>query len=268
MKRTLREMILGHVTRGVSASGYSAVTNASILKDGHDNDGPKEELAKLAGAREAVIGEVNDDEKPLNAKTVRNMTGGNTMAAHGKHEKSENFDPDFLLRLITNSLPKFNQPLKDADLRRLAALLYPASFRAPHLFEACDPNHRRLKEFKQGEMAEFAAELLLWSRLLAPIFGLTGQKTVWPIPSESMEIVRGLIRDSQGQADGGGGAAEDRRKPVQQFAEMKLVELQPDAVPRSRTEICNAYLQFCRAELLLGGLTETQAALELRNHLT
>jgi hypothetical protein len=263
MKRTLRETILGHVTRGVSGSGYSAVTNASILKDGHDKDGPKEELAKLANGREAVIDEVNDCETALNTKTVRNLTGGNTMAAHGKHEKSENFDPDFLLRLITNSLPKFNQELKDADERRLAVHFYPCSFRAPHLFKAANANHRKLKEFKQGMMGDFAAELLLWSRLLAPIFGMTGQKTVWPIPSESLQIIRNMIKDSQKQ--GAAGSAEVA--PVDQFVATKLTNLKPGDVPSSRAKITDAYVKFCQEVLLLGGVTDIAAGLELRNRL-
>jgi hypothetical protein len=264
MKRTLRESILGHVTRGVSGGGYSAVTNASILKDSHDKDGPREELSKLANAREAVIDEVNDSESSLNTQTIRGMTGGNTMAAHGKHEKSDNFDPDFLLRLITNSLPKFNQPLKDADERRFAVQFYPASFRAPHLFDEANKDHRRLKEFSRDEMTDFVAELLLWSRLLAPVFSLTGQKTVWPVPSESLEIVRGLIKDSQKQTDNYSGSDE---KPVDQFVAARLRPLEADEVPCSRTEITAAYIGFCKMNLMKKDMGESEARLELRNKL-
>ena len=93
------------------------------------------------------------------------------------------------------------------------------------------------------------------------IFSLTGQKTVWPIPSESTQIIRNMIKDSQKNS----GAGRDDVAPVDQFVAKKLRKL--EKAPKSRQTVIDAYVKFCQQELLMGGVTQTGATLELRNRL-
>jgi hypothetical protein len=108
-KRELRETALSRTDRGEEA-GYIAVCDDSLVKDTKDENRCNEDKAKLLGSREAVIDEISTDQKPFCGSTVRNLAGGGSFSAHGKHEKTRNIPPDFLVRILTNTFPQFDKP--------------------------------------------------------------------------------------------------------------------------------------------------------------
>ncbi len=84
----------------------------------------------------------------LNAQTVRGMTGGNTMAAHGKHEKSENFDP------LSRFQKTDDAPDADRDATPEQQAVWREAFAKPTLggsCESCSPRFSSLLgAFKRG----------------------------------------------------------------------------------------------------------------------
>ena len=61
-KRDLRETAMSRVDR-VEERGYVAVVDASLLKDGKEENRCNEDIVKLKNAREAVIDEISTDNK-------------------------------------------------------------------------------------------------------------------------------------------------------------------------------------------------------------
>ena len=84
------------------------------------------ERALIRGARLAVCEETGEGEA-LNAKRVKNLTGGNRIVARGLYQNDYNFAPTHTLVLATNHLPvvKVND---HATWRRLRAVTFPNTF--------------------------------------------------------------------------------------------------------------------------------------------
>ena len=93
---------------------------------------------------------MKSNESPFCSNTVRNFAGGGAFAAHGKHEKSKNVSPDFLVRVLSNSFPRFDTPLKQPDIRRIGLVYNPDTFQPPDVSEQHpeNPHYRPLVEYK------------------------------------------------------------------------------------------------------------------------
>jgi hypothetical protein len=64
------------------------------------------------------------------------------MSANGKYEKSENFKCAFLIRMILNRFPRWDEPLTVPDLRRFALIYYSVTCQPPQQVRPheCEPS--------------------------------------------------------------------------------------------------------------------------------
>ena len=225
-KRALRECVMGLADR-LTGGGYVAVVSSSLLKDTGDEIKPNEDLVKLDGSREAVIDDFGSKAKALSCETIKNYTGGNTITGHGKHEKSRNMSTDFLLRLITNEFPRFSNDFGEADLRRLAVIFYPCSFKSPADYDEANPNHRKLVDYKD-RVPEFAAYFVEWCRLLAGCTKAGRLKTLWPRPASMAQVINEQFQSGQEESIG---------EKMKKFISTSLTKCAVGELPDSRDAI-------------------------------
>ena len=74
--------------------------------------------------------EVKKSEKLCN-NTCKQCTGGGVISAMAKYKAGRDVDTNWLLRMILNDFPSFNEPLGEADQRRFALIFYGCTFRTP-----------------------------------------------------------------------------------------------------------------------------------------
>jgi putative DNA primase/helicase len=94
------------------------------------NDGPREDVARLAGARLVTSVETRDGQR-LAEGLVKLLTGGDTIAARRLYERTFEFVPRFKLLLASNYRPRVNAD--DGGLwRRLRELPFPTARAGRH----------------------------------------------------------------------------------------------------------------------------------------
>jgi hypothetical protein len=224
-RRLLREHILGHSNRGKDR-GYVSVISPSILKAPLDTSKACEDLAKLAFSREACVDDFACTDHPLCCSTLRALSGGGVMSANGKYEKCENFRCAFLIRMIVNRFPSWDEPLIGPDLRRCALIHYPVTYQAPDKFDEANPNHRPLIDFKPM-IPEFAPEMVLWARVLAAATNAGHCKRMWPRPQSYETLLQEAL-------EGLGGTEVDH---VATYIRTSLRAVKYGEVPASRDAI-------------------------------
>ena len=89
------------------------------------SDGPREDLARLAGARLVTSVETRDGRR-LAEGVVKLLTGGDTVAARRLYERTFEFCPQFKLLLAANDRPGANAS-DEALWRRLRELPFPTA---------------------------------------------------------------------------------------------------------------------------------------------
>ncbi|MGH2899552.1 MAG: DNA primase family protein, partial [Solirubrobacteraceae bacterium] len=88
--------------------------------------GPRNDLARLAGARIVVASESGEGRR-LDEATVKEVTGGDTIAARFLYGEHFEFAPAFKLWLVTNHRPRIDGD-DDAIWRRLRLIPFNVSF--------------------------------------------------------------------------------------------------------------------------------------------
>ena len=101
----------------------TAASFTSFLVQGHE--GPREDLARLAGARLVISVETRDGQR-LAEGLVKLLTGGDMVTARRLYENSFEFLPQFKLLLASNYRPKASAE-DDGLWRRLRELPFPVS---------------------------------------------------------------------------------------------------------------------------------------------
>lgn len=84
--------------------GYAQTAEFSTFTASRSIGGPRNDLAKLRGARLVVASE-GEAENPLAESLVKQVTGGDTVTARYLYSEHFEFKPQFKLWLATNHLP-------------------------------------------------------------------------------------------------------------------------------------------------------------------
>ena len=108
--RKLMEELLGTFTGG-SNRGYSAVVPPEVVLTGGKakGEGPSEVTANLRGSRAAFVDDfATVGAVKLDAALLRRWSGGNRLTAARKNRANEDFEPDFGLNILVNSMPEFH----------------------------------------------------------------------------------------------------------------------------------------------------------------
>lgn len=255
-KRDLREVAMSRVDR-VQERGYIAVVDSALLKDNKNENKCNEDIVKLKNAREAVIDEISTDTKAFVNTTVRSNAGGGVVSGHGKHEKAQNIETNFLLRLVANDFPKFERPLTAPDLRRIALIYYPDTCQPPEVCakHAHNVHYRPLVDYKLS-VVDYVPLYVEWMRLLAPATKASGQpgmptKRLWARPYSSEDLVAAQV-------------IEETTNIADEFV-TKLVLLAGDAIPDSRHEVIQALAFKKSGTVVTSGPVYAEAQQELRN---
>ena len=98
-KSTFLEALSGALGEYHVAANFSA-----FLKKDRVSSGPSEDIARLAGARLVTASECDDGQRFAEA-TIKQLTGGDTIAARFLYQNSFMFRPQFKLVLAVNYLP-------------------------------------------------------------------------------------------------------------------------------------------------------------------
>jgi len=93
----------------------------------HGNRGPRNDLARLHRARMVIAAESGEGRK-LDEATLKQVTGGDTIAARFLYGEHFEFRPRFKLWLVTNHRPRVDGS-DDAVWRRLRLIPFEVSFR-------------------------------------------------------------------------------------------------------------------------------------------
>lgn len=88
-------------------SGYGATADFETFLKRHNVGGPREDVARLEGARLVTSVEV-DEGKRLAEGLVKTITGGDEITARHLYQKAREFHPHFKLWLVANHAPKVN----------------------------------------------------------------------------------------------------------------------------------------------------------------
>ena len=195
-KKSVRELACGTYQLGSDTSnGYIAVCNSKMLVASGDKN--QDDIYKAKGCREAVIDEIKKSEKLCN-NTCKQCTGGGVISAMAKYKAGRDVDTNWLLRMILNDFPSFDEPLGEADQRRFALIYYGCTFRTPGdeilPYEAGNPTHRVLVS-RAHMLPSFAIEYIEWCRLLgvASKAGTSNSKRMWPKPASYVEELKNAL---------------------------------------------------------------------------
>ena len=160
-------------------------------------DKNQDDIYKAKGCREAVIDEVKKSEKLCN-NLCKQCTGGGVISAMAKYKSGRDIDTNWLLRLILNDFPSFDEPLGEADQRRFALIYYGCTFRTPGddilPYDASNPTHRELVS-RAHLLPSFAIEYIEWCRVLgvATKAGTANSKRMWPKPASYVEELKNAL---------------------------------------------------------------------------
>lgn len=106
---------------------YAATADFSTFLARKHHDGPREDIARLAGVRLVTSVETRDARRFADG-LVKTLTGGDTVTARRFYENSFEFVPRFKLLLAANSRPHVSAE-DDALWRRLREIPFPLSLR-------------------------------------------------------------------------------------------------------------------------------------------
>lgn len=84
---------------------YAAQTGFDAFLDRKGGDGPRNDLARLAGAR-LVSASESDEGKRLAEGTVKQLSGGDTITARFLHQEFFEYRPQFKVVLVSNHKPR------------------------------------------------------------------------------------------------------------------------------------------------------------------
>ena len=238
-KKSVRELACGTYQLGSETSnGYIAVCSSKMLVASSDKN--QDDIYKAKGCREAVIDEVKKSEKLCN-NTCKQCTGGGVISAMAKYKGGRDVDTNWLLRMILNDFPSFDEPLGEADQRRFALIYYGCTFRTPGdeilPYEAGNPTHRVLVS-RAHMLPSFAVEYIEWCRLLgiATKACTSNSKRMWPKPASYVEELKTALELE----------ANPFARKWAEFAE-QIVPFNPGGggrKPASRGEIHEAFAEF------------------------
>ncbi len=105
---------------------HGAVAAFDTFVRSRDDRGPRNDLARLAGARLVCASESGEGRR-LDEATVKQLTGGDTVAARFLYGEHFEFAPQFKLLLVTNHRPRVDGD-DDAIWRRLRLIPFSVSF--------------------------------------------------------------------------------------------------------------------------------------------
>ena len=108
---------------------YATSADFSTFLIKKPSDGPREDIARLAGARLVTSVETRDGQR-LAEGLVKLLTGGDTVAARKLYEGTSEFRPEFKLLLASNYRPDARAD-DDALWRRLRELPFPTARSKP-----------------------------------------------------------------------------------------------------------------------------------------
>lgn len=139
---------------------YSQAAEFSTFLARHfESGGPRNDIARLAGVRFAAAIEA-DESARLNESLIKQLTGGDTVAARYLHREYFEFKPQFKIWLAANHLPKV-QGTDNAIWRRIKQIPFevtiPAKERDPKL-------PAKLRAEGPGILAWAVAGALEWQR--------------------------------------------------------------------------------------------------------
>jgi putative DNA primase/helicase len=104
---------------------YATSADFSVFLTKKPSDGPREDIARLAGARLVTSVETRDGQR-LAEGLVKLLTGGDTVAARRLYERTFEFVPQFKLLLASNYRPHARAD-DDGLWRRLRELPFPTA---------------------------------------------------------------------------------------------------------------------------------------------
>ena len=87
---------------------YATVSDFEAFVKRRNVGGPRNDIARLAGARLVVASEVEDGQE-LASALVKGLTGGDTMAARFLHKEAFEFKPQFTLWIAANQRPRISE---------------------------------------------------------------------------------------------------------------------------------------------------------------
>lgn len=121
---------------------YAKMADFSSFLRQRTSTGPRDDLARLRGARLVIANEVYKGAK-LSEATIKMLTGGDTIMARALYQDAQEWKPQFTLWLVANDPPIADQE-DDALWRRILCLPFnrsvPEHERDPYLKRVlCDP---------------------------------------------------------------------------------------------------------------------------------
>ena len=92
------------IVRAVTGE-YATQADFTTFLEGRTDGGPRNDIARLFGARVVTSSEVGENKK-LNEPLMKSLTGGDTIAARRLYSEAFEFEPAFKLWLAANHKPK------------------------------------------------------------------------------------------------------------------------------------------------------------------
>lgn len=100
---TVMQALLGEYSKTASFTTF--------VKQHHEQHGPSEDIAHLAGAR-LVTAQEADENMMLDVALIKALTGGDKFSARFLYGRRFEFSPAFKLFLVTNHVPQINEAAK------------------------------------------------------------------------------------------------------------------------------------------------------------
>jgi putative DNA primase/helicase len=138
---------------------YRATTNFGTLTTAR-RDGPSEDIARLRGSRMVTAVESNRGQK-FNEALVKQLTGGDTIAARQLYKGSFEFKPNFKLWLATNNKPQI-VGTDDGIWRRIRLIPFRQKFSNDPEEQAAGAKPAQDKDALQGQLWSERAGILNW----------------------------------------------------------------------------------------------------------
>ena len=129
---------------------YAMTADFEALLSRRDVGGPRNDIARLAGARLVAASEV-DEGKKFSHGLVKMLTGGDTITARKLYQEAFEFRPTFKLWLAANHAPKLRAD-DDAMWRRIIRVPF------THIVMRCD---RRVKAHVR-DVSKSGSAILAW----------------------------------------------------------------------------------------------------------
>jgi len=189
-------------------------TQADTLVHMRGSQAPKDELASMLGARMVATVEIEEGQRFAEA-LVKQLTGGDKIAARQLYKTRFEFTPTFKLWIATNHAPR---AYDDALWRRIKRVPFPVEV----------PKHQqdmRIKSMMKDPTSEVAKAFLAWAVRGCMIWQQSGLGTCLVVEEDTMEY-----REEQ---DKFGSFLEER------------IELEDPAATATSRDLYAAYASWC-----------------------